>query len=221
MPKYYFDFHDGVDLRDDHGKDCPDLELAKQHARQILPDIAADELPKLKENEKSFRVTVRDDGDTVVYIAHLDFRGVIREPVIATDFTPFALVADDDVLIRMDAVNILEDAGFRVYEACNVGEAIEILEVSWESVQLVFTDVQMPPGPQNGFDLARRVSKSWPHIGILVSSGEIKPRPGEMPEGAIFISKPFSSDVVYDRLQELLPDGQQPEQLKVAARRGN
>ena len=30
------------------------------------------------------------------------------------DYVPFALVADDDVLIRMDAVSILEDAGFRV-----------------------------------------------------------------------------------------------------------
>lgn len=34
-------------------------------------------------------------------------------------YTPYALVADDDAMIRMDAVDILEDAGFRVHEAAN------------------------------------------------------------------------------------------------------
>ncbi len=38
--------------------------------------------------------------------------------------TPYALVADDDVIIRMDVVDILETAGFRVKEASNVEEAL-------------------------------------------------------------------------------------------------
>ena len=88
-----------------------------------------------------------------------------------------------------------------------------------QSIQLLFTDVQMPPGSHNGFDLARQCAKSWPHIGILVSSGNLRPEPGDMPEGAIFVGKPFSHDVVRERLQELLPDGQQPDKLKKAARR--
>ena len=137
------------------------------------------------------------------------------------DYVPFALVADDDVLIRMDAVGILEDAGFRVYEASGVSEALDVLETSSQSIQLLFTDVQMPPGELNGFDLARKCATNWPHIGILVSSGMIKPEPGDMPEGAVFVSKPFSHAVVVDRLQQLLPDGQKPERLKLAAKRAS
>lgn len=36
---------------------------------------------------------------------------------MSDDFTPFALVTDDDAIIRMDAADILERAGFRVLEA--------------------------------------------------------------------------------------------------------
>jgi CheY-like chemotaxis protein len=36
------------------------------------------------------------------------------------NFTPYALVVDDDALIRMDASVLLEDAGFRVFEAKDV-----------------------------------------------------------------------------------------------------
>lgn len=221
MPTYYFDFHDGDETRDDHGMDCRDIEHAKERAKRLLPQIASDELPKLEVDEKNYIVTVRNSSDEVVYIAHLDFKGGLTEPEVATDFVPFALVADDNVLIRMNAVDILEDAGFRVYEASNVEEAIKILEVSWQSVQLLFTDVQLPPSHLTGFDLARKVSKSWPHIGILVSSGEIRPEPGDMPHGAVFVSEPFSQEVVIDRLQELLPDGQKPERLRLAAKRGS
>ncbi|NGP18582.1 response regulator [Devosia chinhatensis] len=125
-------------------------------------------------------------------------------------------MADDDVFIRMDAAEILQNAGFRVYEAASVNEAFAILLEAGNAIQLLFTDVQMPPGELNGFDLARRCSSDWPHIKILVSSGQIRPQPGDMPDGAVFISKPFTPEVIYERLQVLLPDGQKPEPLKVS-----
>ncbi|RYD90336.1 MAG: response regulator, partial [Sphingobacteriales bacterium] len=54
---------------------------------------------------------------------------------MSDDYTPFALVADDDALIRMDAVDILETAGFRVYEAADVSQALAILEEAGDSIQ--------------------------------------------------------------------------------------
>ncbi|MCA0964325.1 response regulator [Salipiger bermudensis] len=133
---------------------------------------------------------------------------------MSEDFKPYALVADDDAFIRMDSALILQDAGYRVHEAANVEEALSILERAGESIQLLFTDVQMPPSKRNGIELARLCAKGWPSIKILVASGQAAPKPGNLPEGAIFISKPFSPDIVYDRLQELLPDGAQPEPLR-------
>lgn len=131
--------------------------------------------------------------------------------------TPYALVADDDVIIRMDAVDILETVGFRVKEASNVEEALELLEADADRFQLLFTDVQMPPSELTGFDLARRCSKDWPHIGILIASGMVQPEGSELPKGAVFVRKPFSANVVYDHLQTILPDGKKPEPLKTMA----
>ena len=136
---------------------------------------------------------------------------------MSDEFSPYALVADDDGIIRMDCALILQDAGYRVHEAANVEEALAILDRAGESIQLLFTDVQMPPSTRNGFELARLCADTWPRIKILVASGNTAPKPGDLPDGAVFIHKPFSADIVYDRLQLLLPDGAKPEPLKKRA----
>lgn len=133
---------------------------------------------------------------------------------MSDDFTSYALIADDDALIRMDVACILQDAGYRVHEAANVEEALSILDRAGDSIQLLVTDVQMPPSRRTGFDLARQCAKDWPRIAILVASGQARPGPDDMPEGAVFIGKPFSADVVHDRLLKMLPDGDKPEPLK-------
>jgi DNA-binding NtrC family response regulator len=129
------------------------------------------------------------------------------------DTTPHALVVDDDALIRMDAADIIEEAGFRPLEAYDVDSGIVVLEASADDIQLLFTDVQMP-GSRDGFALARECAKRWPHIKILVASGQATPGPDDLPEGSVFIGKPFSAEVVHTRLIELLPEGQKPEPLK-------
>ncbi|MEO1909274.1 MAG: response regulator [Paracoccus sp. (in: a-proteobacteria)] len=127
---------------------------------------------------------------------------------------PYALVVDDDFLIRMDACEILKEAGFRCFKAATGEAALEILDKHGSEIQLLFTDVQMPPGEMTGFELAQVCARDWPDIGILVASGGTMPEPGEMPEGAVFIGKPFSAQIVHDHLQEILPDGKKPEPLK-------
>ena len=133
------------------------------------------------------------------------------------DRRPFALVVDDDALILLDAAEILTEAGFRPLEASNVDSAELILVEYADEIVLLFTDVQMP-GDRDGFDLARMTAERWPDIGILVASGLANPSPELMPEGAIFLRKPFHADIIYDRLQVLLPDGKLPEPLKAKVR---
>jgi CheY-like chemotaxis protein len=43
---------------------------------------------------------------------------------MADDTAPHALVVDDDALIRMDAADIIEQAGFRPLEAYDVDSAV-------------------------------------------------------------------------------------------------
>lgn len=126
---------------------------------------------------------------------------------------PYALVVDDDDLIRMTAIDILEDAGFRTFEASDGDKAMVLLAEHHASIVLLFTDVQMP-GSRNGFAVARETAGQWPHIAIVVASGQARPGPGDMPEGARFVSKPFSGEMITAHLKEILPDGQKPEPLR-------
>lgn len=132
---------------------------------------------------------------------------------LSTD--PYALVVDDDAMIRMHACDIVEEAGFRCLEASTCDEAVEVLEKHDDNITLLFTDVEMP-GSMNGFALARHVAKHWPDVEIVVASGRMSPADGDMPEKATFISKPFSADLVHNHLREKLPDGKKPEPLKQA-----
>ncbi|MCJ2085038.1 response regulator [Methylobacterium sp. E-005] len=126
---------------------------------------------------------------------------------------PYALIVDDDGLIRMDALDILEDAGFRTFEASDGDAAMVLLAEHHASIVLLFTDVQMP-GSRNGFAVARETARCWPHIAIVVASGHVQPGPDDMPEGARFIGKPFTSGMIHDHVKEILPDGQKPEPLR-------
>ncbi len=129
---------------------------------------------------------------------------------------PYALVVDDDFLIRMEAIEILEQAGFQVLDAEHGDAALDLLKARHPEVVLLFTDVQMP-GELDGFALSRSVAASWPHISIVVASGHVKPGPGTMPDKARFIAKPFSAMVVHAHLQEILPDFRKPEPLRHSA----
>ena len=130
---------------------------------------------------------------------------------------PYALVADDSALIRMDACEIVKEAGFRCYEAATAEQAVELLRKFGQNVQLLFTDVSMPPGKMTGFDLARLCARDWPEIGILVALGGVIPKLGDMPDDAEFISKPFTNEVVRAHLLKILPEGRRPESREKGA----
>jgi DNA-binding NtrC family response regulator len=129
--------------------------------------------------------------------------------------TPYALVVDDEAIVRMEACYILEDAGFRVVEAASGMQGRDVLEQHGASITLMMTDVQMP-GEWDGFALARYAAERWPELEIVVASGQVKPAPGDLPGRATFIGKPFSQEVVHAHLREMLPDGKKPEPLKNA-----
>ena len=112
------------------------------------------------------------------------------------------LVVEDDLLLRMDAVNIVRDAGFDAFEAANADEAIAILE-SNANIHVVFTDIQMP-GSMDGLKLAKFVKDRWPPIKIMATSGLIKISGDDLPPGGRFLPKPYSPAEVIRTLRELL-----------------
>jgi CheY-like chemotaxis protein len=60
-----------------------------------------------------------------------------------SDQPPTVPVVEDEMVLRMRAVGIVEDAGFNAVEAVNADEALSILE-SRSDISLLFSDIQMP-----------------------------------------------------------------------------
>ena len=111
------------------------------------------------------------------------------------------LVVEDDPLVRMLGIDILEDAGFEVFEATNADEALALLCESGE-VHLLFSDVNMP-GSMNGLELAQVVHERWPAIHLLLTSGHHRPLDGELPGMGIFVRKPWTSEALLTRIHRL------------------
>ncbi len=123
---------------------------------------------------------------------------------------PVILVVEDEVLVRFAAVDMLEDAGFRIIEAVNGDQALELLAADFD-VQLLFTDINMP-GATDGLALARQVRGRWPHIDIMVVSAKRLALTQELPSGSRFEQKPYAPDVVVRHARELTsaPRGRLP-----------
>ena len=101
-----------------------------------------------------------------------------------------AVVAEDEPILRLETVDLLEEAGFAVLDAADAVQALRHLEQN-PDVCLLFTDVQMPPGRMTGLDLAREVAERWPQIAIVICSGVAQPDPTTLPSTVRFIAKPF------------------------------
>ena len=115
---------------------------------------------------------------------------------------PVVLIVEDEFLLRMDAVDMIEAAGFEVVEAANADEAIEILEAR-RDISVVFTDIQMP-GSMDGLKLARAVRGRWPPIKIIATSGHVDVSETDLPEGGRFLPKPYNPRQVTGVLRELI-----------------
>lgn len=114
---------------------------------------------------------------------------------------PVVLIVEDELLLRMDAADMIRAAGFEVIEAADADQAIEILEAR-RDVTVVFTDIQMP-GSMDGLKLARAVRGRWPPIKIVATSGHIGVHETDLPEGGRFLAKPYSSREITGVLREL------------------
>jgi CheY-like chemotaxis protein len=114
----------------------------------------------------------------------------------------FVLVVEDEPLVRFDAVDALQDAGFDVVEAGNADAALAVL-FTRDDIAVLFTDINMP-GSMNGLELAVEVHKRWPSIHIIVTSGLVKPRREDIPDASLFIGKPYLPEQVAAVVEKII-----------------
>lgn len=112
------------------------------------------------------------------------------------------LVVEDEMLLRMRAVDMVEDAGYTSVEAVDAEEAVAILEAR-SDIALLFTDIQMP-GSMDGLGLARAVHERWPPIKIILVSGQVKPGNTEIPADSRFFGKPLEAKIMIALMQSMI-----------------
>jgi DNA-binding NtrC family response regulator len=98
-----------------------------------------------------------------------------------------ALVVEDDPFQREVLSDVLKEEKLDVIQ-CESAEAAELVvaEVGAELALLV-TDVRLA-GEGNGADLARFAKSCWPHLRVIVVSGDSR---APLPPGICFLRKPY------------------------------
>jgi two-component sensor histidine kinase len=109
------------------------------------------------------------------------------------------------MVLRMRAVDIVQDAGFTPLEAVNADQALLILK-SRSDISLLFTDIQMP-GSIDGLELAHVVHKRWPAVKIVLVSGKVVLSEMDKPANSRFFGKPLEAKQMIAELQEMVGVG--------------
>ncbi len=115
------------------------------------------------------------------------------------------LLVEDEPAVRKFVRSMLEKQGYRVIEAADADDALNIVRDSAAVFDLLLTDVIMPR--MNGPDLAERVTALRPGAKVLYMSGytdravRLQDRLGGE---ANFIQKPFTPAALGQKLRELM-----------------
>lgn len=115
------------------------------------------------------------------------------------------LVVEDEEVVRLFAVEALEEAGFEVVAAASAEEALRRADER-RDLKVMVTDVRMP-GAVNGYFLARRVRERWPYVEIMLISGYAAPARRDLSLDCDFLIKPFAGDELVRRVSALARRG--------------
>jgi two-component system cell cycle sensor histidine kinase/response regulator CckA len=117
------------------------------------------------------------------------------------------LVVDDEPIVRRLAYRILNSAGFRVFEASDGAEALEVLRHAPGRIDLVIVDAIMPN--LDGATLTARIFENWPAQRVLLMSAhgaDVFGRLGLERMRAPFLPKPFTEEELLSKVDRALSE---------------
>ncbi len=115
------------------------------------------------------------------------------------------LVVEDEMSVRKLAAEFLGSNGYRVLEAQDGAEALQVCEEHRAPIHLLLTDVVMPG--MSGRELAVRLVGARPEMKVIYVSGytdDAIVQHGVREEGTVFLQKPFSLDALARTVREAL-----------------
>ncbi|NML91165.1 response regulator [Sphingobium sp. TB-6] len=119
------------------------------------------------------------------------------------------LVVEDEALVNMNVCEFLIDEEFTVFSAREAKEALMLMEALGGSVDLLFTDVNMPGG-MDGFDLVRLTQERWPAVKILITTGgrDSSDLPPDLQKLGPMLMKPYKLEIMENTISNILASAQ-------------
>jgi signal transduction histidine kinase len=153
-----------------------------------------------------------DRGTTMcLYLPRLHGDALVCEPMkedsagFETGFGETVLVIDDEPTVRMLAVDILQDAGYRVLEAPDGPVGLKMLQTD-ARIDLLITDVGLPGG-MNGRQVADAGRAIRPQLKVLFITGYAENAVvgnGHLEPGMQVITKPFAIDAFAHKVRAMI-----------------
>jgi signal transduction histidine kinase len=121
-------------------------------------------------------------------------KAAVPVPVELCGGSETILVVEDDSSLRTLAVRLLEQYGYRVFEAPNGVAAAEVWRLQGSAIDMLLTDVIMPGGVSGG-KLAEELRVEKPGLKVVFMSGypgAVASRGMTFTQDMSFLQKPFS-----------------------------
>jgi CheY-like chemotaxis protein len=99
------------------------------------------------------------------------------------------IVEDDHDLLQLTAM-LLQESGFNTVECESAEAALAVMLLGEQDVAMVFADIRLS-GVMDGVDLAHELKVRWPHLKIILTSGNAGERLAHLPRGVEYMAKPW------------------------------
>ena len=103
---------------------------------------------------------------------------------------PTVLIVEDDTELRQLTAALLEEDDLDIIECESAEAALATMLLRGQDVSMVFADLRLP-GVMDGVDLAREVKMRWPHLTVVLTSGNGGDRLSHLPAGVQYMPKPW------------------------------
>jgi PAS domain S-box-containing protein len=125
---------------------------------------------------------------------------------VATGGDEMILLVEDDAALRSALHKALSQLGYRVREAANGAEALQIWQAHRDEIDLLLTDLVMPGG-MTGKALGEQLLRENPKLKVIYASGysaEVAGKNFPLEEGVNFLPKPFQAQVLAQTIRNCL-----------------
>lgn len=134
-----------------------------------------------------------------------------HQPHVQTGDEKILIVEDDDAIREMVEMMVVS-LGYRAITADTPEQAINMVMNKERTIDLLLTDVVMPQ--MNGKELSFQLQKRIPGLKCLYMSGytsNVIVNKGVLGEDICFVQKPFTRDLLAQKIREALGDSSNPD----------